>query len=207
MLLLASILLVACGNDEPKEEKKEEKKEDETKQEEQVEKKEKPEVEEQQDESEDAIEEQEDESESATEEQEESEDTSEEDTSTWDDLKDKDKIVGVSNKDFLSVSKSKPTEVNNDSTGNWRKVTLSENIKIEEYASSYADEYIEDGEIHFIVNFANKTTTRISNDFGLLSVTIHEYVDKEEHDANKMPSGMVLKDYVIYPDGDIEEIK
>src|SRR5699024_6445849 len=148
------------------------------KKEEQVEKKEKPEVEEEQDESEDATEEeQEDEYESETEK--ESEDTTEEDSSTWDDLKDKDKIIGVSDKDFLSVSKSKPTEVNNDSTGNWRKVTLSENFKIEEYALSYADEYIDDGEIHFIVNFANKTTTRISNDFGLLSVTIHEYVDKE----------------------------
>ena len=41
----------------------------------------------------------------------------------------------------------------------------------------------------------------------IISVTIHEYVDKEEHDANKLFSGMVLGDYWIYLDnGDIEKI-
>lgn len=42
----------------------------------------------------------------------------------------------------------------------------------------------------------------------ILSVTVHEYVDKEEHDANKLFGGMVLADYFVYLDnGDIEEIK
>lgn len=134
------------------------------------------------------------------------EETEGEESSSWDDIKDQEKIIGVSDKDFLTISKAKPSDVNNDVTGNWRKVTVAESFNIEEYALSYADNYIKDGEIHFIINFNDKTTTRISNDFGMLSVTVHEYVDKEEHDAKKMPSGMVLKDYVIYPDGDIEEI-
>lgn len=36
----------------------------------------------------------------------------------------------------------------------------------------------------------------------------HEYVDKEEHDAKIMSSGMVLSEYYIYLDnGDIEKIQ
>ena len=41
----------------------------------------------------------------------------------------------------------------------------------------------------------------------ILSVTIHEYVNKEELDAKKLFSGMVLGEYWIYLDnGDIEKI-
>ena len=41
-----------------------------------------------------------------------------------------------------------------------------------------------------------------------ISVTIHEYVKKEEHDANKLFGGMVLGEYIIYMDnGDIEKIQ
>lgn len=41
----------------------------------------------------------------------------------------------------------------------------------------------------------------------LIYVTVLEYVDKEEHDAKELGGGMLLADYMIYPDGDIEEIE
>lgn len=189
---MATIFVLTACNDEL--EKKEPVKENdvESKQEDETKQKDKPEAEEDE----------------GTEIEEVEDDKSVDDTSTWDDMKEMDNIIGKSDKDFSDImKKAKPSDVRNDKTGNWKKLTLAENFNIEEYALSYKDTYIEDGEIHFIINFNNKTTTRISSDLGLTYVTIHEYVDKEEHDAAKMPSGMVLKDYIIYPDGDIEEIK
>lgn len=129
----------------------------------------------------------------------------EEDTA-WDDLKEKEKIIGVSDKDFSKVTKSKPSEVRNDSTGNWRITKISENIDIEEYALSYADLNMKDDEVHHIVNFNYHTTTWLNKMNGLLYVDIKEYVKKEEHDAKKLGSGMLLKSYVIFPDGDIQEL-
>lgn len=134
------------------------------------------------------------------------EEENEKDT-TWDDIKNQDNIVGKSDKDFSDLSKSKPTEVRNDTTGNWRVSTLSENVDIIQYALSYHDLYMNEGEVHHIVNFGNDTTTWLNNIGGILYVDIKERVDGEEHDASTLGSGMVLKSYAIYPDGDIEEIK
>ena len=66
---------------------------------------------------------------------------------------------------------------------------------------------MKDKEIHFIINFTRNTTTIIRNNGGLLDLEIKEHVKSEEHDANTLGSGMSLSDYVVYPDGDIEEIK
>lgn len=175
--------LVACSNDSEKEEK-------------QVEE---PQVEEQEAEvNEGESEEEEDEPEAEAHEDDEG--------SAWDDLKNQDNIIGKSDKDYSEVS-TKPSEVRNDNTGNWRKVTLAEDIDFEDYAKSYQELHMEEGETHFIVNFNRKTTTVINEFNSLLYVDIHEYVEKEEHDANKIGSGMVLINYVIYPDGDIEELE
>lgn len=125
---------------------------------------------------------------------------------SWDDVKEKDRIVGKSDKDFSEVTKSKPNDVRNDTTGKWRILKISENIDIEEYALSYADLHMKDDEVHFIVNFNYHTTTWLNKIDGLLFVDIREYVKKEEHDAKKLGNGMVLKSYVIYPDGDIQEL-
>lgn len=125
---------------------------------------------------------------------------------SWDDVKEKDRIVGKSDKDFSEVTKSKPNDVRNDTTGKWRILKISENIDIEEYALSYADLHMKDDELHFIVNFNYHTTTWLNKIDGLLFVDIREYVKKEEHDAKKLGNGMVLKSYVIYPDGDIQEL-
>ncbi|RKD26695.1 hypothetical protein BEP19_15935 [Ammoniphilus oxalaticus] len=126
---------------------------------------------------------------------------------SWDDLKEMDKIVGKSDKDYSDITKSKPSNVRNDNTGNWRKSTIADSVDIEEYALSYHDLHMEEDEIHFIVNFSRNTTTVVNKLSGLLYVDIKEYVDKEEHDAKKLGSGMLLGSYVIYPDGDIQEIE
>lgn len=118
-------------------------------------------------------------------------------------------IIGTSNKDFKKISTSKPTKVRNDTTGNWKLSKIATTDDILEYAKSYYDNnFTSDDEIHAIVNFTLNTTTCVSTLFdNIISVTIHEYVDKEEHDANKLFSGMVLGYYWIYLDnGDIEKI-
>ena len=118
-------------------------------------------------------------------------------------------IIGTSNKNFRSINKSKPRKVRNDKTGNWRLATIATTEDILEYALSYYKYNVKsEDEIHAIVNFTLNTTTNISYLYGnAISVTIHEYVKKEEHDANKLFGGMVLGEYIIYMDnGDIEKI-
>lgn len=120
----------------------------------------------------------------------------------------REEAIGKSNKDFLELTKTKPNDVREDKTGNWRKITIAESINIEEYILSYSNLYMEQGQVHAIINF-NYNTTTMMNDFGsFISVRIHEYVDKEEHNANKLGSGMLLKEYQVYKDnGDIIEVQ
>src|SRR5699024_6903134 len=128
-----------------------------------------------------------------------------EDDVTWDDLKEN--IIGKSDKNFKDASKVKPSKVRNDNTGNWKLTKIAESIDIEDYALSYSDLHMNDGEVHFIVNFNYNTTTTLNKMNDLLYVDIHEYEKKEEHDASTLGNGMLLKSYVIYPDGDIQEIE
>lgn len=119
-------------------------------------------------------------------------------------------IIGTSNKNYKDIDTSKPSSVRNDKTGNWRLSTVATTKNIVEYTKSYYENnFSDDKEIHAIVNFTLNTTTKVSKVLdNILSVTVHEYVDKEEHDANELFSGMVLADYFVYLDnGDIEEIK
>ena len=105
---------------------------------------------------------------------------------------------------YFSVS-----DVRNDVTGNWRISTIAENIDVQEYALSYYKEYFKDDkEIHAIVNFNYKTTTKISVIGNTLDVSIYDYVDGEEHDAKLLFSGTLLKEYSVNMDnGSIEEIQ
>ena len=132
------------------------------------------------------------------------EDEEEEEDVTWDDLKEN--IIGNSNKDYKELTDREPREVRHDNTGKWKITTLAESVDILEYANSYRKLYMRDGDVHFIVNFNYKTTTKLYYSSSLLYVDIMEYKDKEEHDASKLGSGMLLKQYCIYPDGDIEEV-
>lgn len=118
-------------------------------------------------------------------------------------------MCGISDKDVNSLdTKFTVSDVRNDVTGKWKISVIAENIDIEEYALSYYQTYFTDDEqTHAIVNFNRNTTTRISCMGDMLDVAIFEYVDKEEHDAKALFSGMLLKEYFIYIDnGDIEDI-
>lgn len=124
--------------------------------------------------------------------------------------KHRDGMVGISNKSLEedSVDVTFSNSVLNDVTGNWRLARIAATIDITEYAVDYYNTYFEnDDEVHVIVNFSTNTTTFITYMFGQLSVTIHEYVDDEEHDASVLGSGMVLGEYFVYLDnGDIENL-
>ena len=119
-------------------------------------------------------------------------------------------MYGISDKNIKDVDAHfSVSNAFNDVTGRWRVSAIAEPILIEEYALSYYENYFsDDNEVHVIVNFTYNTSTTITCLGSILDVTIHEYVDKEEHDAKKMSSGMVLSEYYIYLDnGDIEQIQ
>ncbi len=98
--------------------------------------------------------------------------------------------------------------VNNDATGNWRIAKIADNVSMETIALDYYKNLFgSDKEIHAIVNFTNRTTTKISVLGNLLDVSVYQYVDKEEHDAKLLFSGMLLKEYHINIDnGNMEKI-
>lgn len=120
-----------------------------------------------------------------------------------------DNIVGVSEKDIEDLDPVFYKSVINDVTGNWRYATIADDIDIEYYIMSYYKNYFSaDNEVHAIINFTRNTTTRLNYSGGVITVTIMDYVDGEEHDAKKLFSGQVLATYYVYADnGDIEEIK
>ncbi len=90
------------------------------------------------------------------------------------------------------------SDVRNDVTGKWRKSLIAENVEPKDYALDYYKQYFKsDDEIHAIINFNYNTTTKLSVMDNLLDVTIYEYVNKEEHDAKVLFSGMVLDEYFI----------
>ena len=64
-------------------------------------------------------------------------------------------------------------------------------------------------EIHAIVNFNLKTTAKLSMlTDELLEVTTYEYVKGEEHDADKLFTGMLLTDITININtGEVEQLQ
>ncbi len=119
-------------------------------------------------------------------------------------------IIGISNKDIHDIDGTfQADKVRNDVTGNWRISTIAANVRMEKYAMSYYKwVFLGDEEIHGIVNFTNKTTTKISVAGNILDVAVYEYVTGEEHDAKKLFSGMLLNEYFVYKDnGDIEKVQ
>lgn len=88
--------------------------------------------------------------------------------------------------------------VRNDKTGNWRLARVYTNQIFANYAKQYYDEYFKaDNEVHFIVDLNQKTTTTMTVADGTLFLTVHQYQDKEEHDATLLGSGAVLKTYHV----------
>lgn len=103
------------------------------------------------------------------------------------------------------------SNVNDDVTNNWRLYITSDNdlIDIENHAIDYYNKaFKNDSEVHAIVNFSNRTTTRINSNGSNLYVTIYDYVENEEHSAKTLFSGTQLADYIIYLNtGDIEKVE
>lgn len=86
----------------------------------------------------------------------------------------------------------------NDMSEKWRLVMIAENIDIQTYALEYYKNYFKsDDEVHIIINEALHTTTKIFIWQNMLDVTITEYMDKEEQDANIACSGKLLAEYHI----------
>lgn len=104
-----------------------------------------------------------------------------------------------------------PSTVREDTTGNWRLVRVATpNGDFEKYAVDYYKNYFETDkatEVHWVINFTNKTTTSIKCMSGCLFVDTFEYVENEEHSAKTLGSGMALTSYIVYLDNsDIEEV-
>jgi len=88
--------------------------------------------------------------------------------------------------------------VRNDSTGKWRCAVIYTSANMVDHALSYYRTFFKsDDELHFICNLGLKTTTKISVVGDKLQVDVREYVDKEEHDAKIMNSGMLLNSYWV----------
>ena len=73
---------------------------------------------------------------------------------------------------------------------------------------SYQAFFEDDSEVHCVVNLGLETTTIITaSGDGSLFVKTHQYVDKEEHSAKNLGSGMLLKSYLVnVSTGEIEDI-
>ena len=90
--------------------------------------------------------------------------------------------------------------VRNDATGNWRISLIADSkADVFQYCVDYYKEmFTSDNEIHAIVNFSLNTTSKISvlSD-GVLDVCIYDYVKGEEHYAEKLFGGELLKEEFI----------
>lgn len=100
--------------------------------------------------------------------------------------------------------------VRNDNTGKWRLARITTSKDITEYAKEYHNVYFSaDDEIHALVNFTLNTTSSLSMlTPDLMDIRVMEYVDKEEHDADKLFSGPLLAEYhLTLSTGEIEKIQ
>lgn len=84
-------------------------------------------------------------------------------------------------------------EVRDDVTGNWRLSECATTDTVDQYALDYYNAFFEDDkEIHGIINFTLRTTTRLRVFNGVISCDTLEYVDGEEHSAKTLFSGLLL---------------
>ena len=81
-----------------------------------------------------------------------------------------------------------------DTTGKWRINTVANSTPPNDYAVDYAKAYMSEGDVYYIVNLSLKTTNQFRLNNNILEVYTTEYVDKEEHDASAIGSGMEYSD-------------
>lgn len=106
------------------------------------------------------------------------------------DISDDKELLKTELKEKYDVSEPRDF-IKGDSAG-WKIVNLANGTAPYKYALQYAQAYMSDGDIHFIVNFTLKTTTKLHVAFGKLNVVTTEYVDNEEHDARIIGDGLFL---------------
>lgn len=105
------------------------------------------------------------------------------------------------NRPVAPLLKAHVFDVQNDTTGRWKYLTISESIDPADYAVDFFSEKIAGtGDMYFIINFANKTTTSIQDVGGMIDVRTLEYVDGEEHDAKSIGSGTLLTEVYYDPE-------
>lgn len=98
--------------------------------------------------------------------------------------------------------------VHNDKTGNWRELVYHSSDEVQDFASEYYAAYFEsDDEIHSVVNLQEKTTACLSVFGDDILIDVHEYVDKEEHDATILFTGDMIAQYSVNKKtGEIEKL-
>ena len=98
--------------------------------------------------------------------------------------------------------------VRNDVTGKWRVLVFYSAENIVDHAVEYYNAYFSaDDEIHIAVNLGLKTTSVMNVSGGGMYVSVHEYIDKEEHDAKVLGGGDLLKSYTVNLEtGEIEDV-
>lgn len=100
-------------------------------------------------------------------------------------------------------------EVRDDVTGNWRLSECATTDTVDQYALDYYNAFFEDDkEIHGIINFTLKTTTRLRVFNGVISCDTLEYVDGEEHSAKTLFSGdLLLQQEIDIATGEISTLE
>lgn len=90
-------------------------------------------------------------------------------------------------------------DVRHDVTGKWRMYRYSSvDVAAQDVAERYYHAFFQaDDEIHFLINFAKMTTTRIVYAVGSLYVDTFTYFESEEHDANIMPGGELISSVIL----------
>lgn len=85
-----------------------------------------------------------------------------------------------------------------DVTENWRLSTVVTSKPIEDYAFDYYKAYFNnDNEIHWIINYADNTTSRINCMDGYLFVSTYSHVDGEENSAKEIGGGSFISDCTL----------
>ena len=99
--------------------------------------------------------------------------------------------------------------VRDDETGKWRLSKASTEKVVTNYAIDYYKTlFSSDDETHAVINFATKTTARLTMiDSETMEISILEYVKGEEHSAKELFGGTLLKQYWVHIDtGEIEDL-
>jgi hypothetical protein len=133
-----------------------------------------------------------------------------EETSEQGNVEHREEAIGISDKKLSDIDGTfSRNKVNNDVTGKWRVSTIAANVSMEDYAYNYYERFmLSEGQVEAVINFNYNTSTSLSFYGNFIDVCVYDYVDGEEHDANLMFTGILLKEYYVYTDnGDIVEIQ